>query len=116
VLLLTDVKGDSMTKTALITGATSGIGDAAARAFVAAGWRVIATGRRRDRLEALVASVGREWVYPASRYRGAAPLTGDDIAASMLWVAELPPHVNINRRKLMPVRQSFAGFRVAHAG
>jgi len=250
-----------MTKTALITGATSGIGEAAVRAFVAAGWRVIATGRRRDRLEALVASLGREWVYPAAfdvrddgardaclasapaafravdllinnaglalgtspaqqadlaqwrtmietnvtalasltqkllpgliarqgaiinlssvaatypytgsnvyggtkafveqfslglrcdlhgtgvrvtsiepgmveteftvvrtggdekaseaLYRDAAPLTGDDIAASMLWVAELPPHVNINRLELMPVRQSFAGFRVARAG
>jgi serine 3-dehydrogenase len=32
--------------TALITGGTSGIGEAAARAFAAAGWRVIATGRR----------------------------------------------------------------------
>jgi serine 3-dehydrogenase (NADP+) len=34
----------------------------------------------------------------------------------MLWVAELPPHVNINRLELMPVTQSFAGFRVARAG
>jgi serine 3-dehydrogenase len=250
-----------MPKTALITGATSGIGEAAVRTFVAAGWRVIATGRRRDRLEALVASLGRGSVYPAAfdvrdegardaslasvpadfrdvdllinnaglalganpaqqadlaqwktmietnvtalaslthkllpgliarqgaiinlssvaatypytgsnvyggtkafveqfslglrcdlhgtgvrvtsiepgmvateftvvrtggdkkaseaLYRGAAPLTGDDIAASMLWVAELPSHVNINRLELMPVSQSFAGFRVARAG
>jgi NAD(P)-dependent dehydrogenase (short-subunit alcohol dehydrogenase family) len=55
-----------MTKTALITGTTCGIGEAAVRTFVAAGWRVIATGRRRDRLEALVASLGRAWVYPAA--------------------------------------------------
>ena len=34
-----------MTRTALITGATSGFGAAAVRRFVAAGWRVIATMR-----------------------------------------------------------------------
>ena len=42
-----------MSRTALITGATSGIGEAAARAFVKGGWRVVATGRRADRLAAL---------------------------------------------------------------
>ncbi|WBY07045.1 SDR family NAD(P)-dependent oxidoreductase [Sphingomonas sp. 7/4-4] len=44
--------------TALITGATAGIGEAAARAFVAAGWKVIGTGRRADRLAALQAELG----------------------------------------------------------
>jgi serine 3-dehydrogenase len=247
-----------MTKTALITGATSGIGEAAARAFVAAGWNVIATGRRAERLDALAASLGAarlcpavfdvtdeaardaalaaiphefrdidllinnaglalgrnpaqgadlaEWktmidtnvtalaslthkllpgliarrgaiinvssvaanypyaggnVYGGTKafvkqfslglrsdlhgtgvrvtsiepgmaetefmlvrtggdkaasdalYRGVKPMTGEDIAATMLWVAELPPHLNINRLELMPVSQSFAGFQVA---
>ena len=55
-----------MSKTALITGATSGIGEAAARAFAAAGWRVIATGRRAERLKALVAAVGADKVHPAA--------------------------------------------------
>jgi serine 3-dehydrogenase (NADP+) len=249
-----------MTKTALITGATSGIGEAAARAFAAAGWRVIATGRRAERLKALVAAIGADKVHPAAFdvcdeaardaalaalpdgfrgvdllinnaglalgrnpaqaadlaqwkamidtnvtalvslthkllpgliarrgaiinvssvagtypypggnvyggskafvtqfslglrsdlhgsgvrvtsiepgmveteftlvrnggdqaasdafYRGAKPMTGDDIAAAMLWVAELPPHLNINRLELMPVTQSFAGFQIARA-
>lgn len=47
-----------MPKTALITGATAGFGRAAARRFVAAGWQVIATGRRADRLAALHAELG----------------------------------------------------------
>jgi serine 3-dehydrogenase (NADP+) len=252
-----------MSKTALITGATSGIGEAAARAFAAAGWRVIATGRRVERLEALVAAIGADKVHPAAfdvrdetardaalaalpdgfrgidllinnaglalgrnpaqaadlaqwktmidtnvtalaslthkllpaliarrgaiinissvaatypytggnvyggakafvkqfslglrsdlqgtgvrvtsiepgmvetefslvrmggsaeaqeasdaLYKGVKPMTGDDIAATMLWVAELPPHLNINRLELMPVSQSFAGFQIARS-
>jgi serine 3-dehydrogenase (NADP+) len=254
------IEKDGMTKTALITGATSGIGEAAARAFVAAGWRVVATGRRAQRLEKLTASLGAERLYPAAFdvrdeaardkalaalphrfrdidllinnaglalgnkpaqeadlaqwktmidtnvtalasltykllpgliarrgaiinvssvaatypyaggnvyggtkafvkqfslglrsdlhglgvrvtsiepgmaeteftlvrtggdkaasdaiYHGMAPMTGDDIAATMLWVAELPPHLNINRVEMMPVAQSFSGFQVARA-
>jgi serine 3-dehydrogenase len=47
-----------MTKTILITGATAGIGEAAARRFVEGGWRVIGTGRRGDRLKALADDLG----------------------------------------------------------
>jgi serine 3-dehydrogenase len=43
---------------ALITGATSGFGEAAARAFVGSGWKVIGTGRRAERIEALAAELG----------------------------------------------------------
>jgi serine 3-dehydrogenase len=39
--------------TVLITGATAGIGEASVRAFADAGWHVVATGRRADRLERL---------------------------------------------------------------
>lgn len=49
-------------------------------------------------------------------YAGAHPMTADDIAATVLWIAMLPPHLNINRLELMPVSQSFAGFQVARAG
>jgi 3-hydroxy acid dehydrogenase/malonic semialdehyde reductase len=42
-----------MGKIVLVTGATSGFGKAIAEKFGAAGWDVIATGRRRDRLELL---------------------------------------------------------------
>jgi serine 3-dehydrogenase len=247
-----------VSKTALITGATSGIGEAAARAFTAAGWRVIATGRRAERLEGLAASLGADRLRPAvfdvrdetardkalaalppefrdidllinnaglalgrkpaqeadlgqwktmietnvtalaslthkllpgliarrgaiinlssvaatypypggnayggtkafvkqfslalrsdlngtgvrvtsiepgmveteftlvrtggdkeasdALYRGVTPMTGDDIARAMLWVAELPPHLNVNRIEMMPVNQSFAAFQLA---
>jgi serine 3-dehydrogenase len=47
-----------MTKTIFITGATAGIGEAAARKFAAGGWQVIGTGRRGDRLDALGAELG----------------------------------------------------------
>jgi serine 3-dehydrogenase len=249
-----------MDKTAFITGATSGFGRAAARRFVAAGWRIVATGRRADRLEALVAELGAGRVHPAcfdvrdadamraaldavpadfraidllvnnaglalgtkpaqdaslddwrtmidtnitalvtltkallpaliarhggivnvsstaanypytggnvyggtkafvsqfslnlradlhgtgvrvtslepgmaeteftlvrthgdqgasdALYRGAEPMTADDIADVIFWIATLPPHLNVNRLELMPTRQSFAGFQV-HRG
>ena len=243
-----------MSGTAFITGATAGIGQAAARRFAKDGWTIIATGRRRDRLDALVAELGADKVRPmvldvrdlaaletaaaaagpidllinnaglASAlaplqeadwgpletviatnvtglvaltrallpglierkgaivnlssvaatypYRGGAvygaskafvrqfsldlrsdchgtgvrvtsiepgmveteftlvrtggdraasdalyadmePMTADDIAATIHWVATLPPHLNINALELMPVNQSFAGFQVA---
>jgi len=248
-------------KTALITGATSGIGEACARAFVSAGWRVIGTGRRAERLDALVNALGADrfcpcvydvrdeqardaalgalpaafrdidclinnaglaigaakaqeadvqaWrtmidtnvtalaslthkllpglverkgaivmlssvaatypytggnVYGGTKafvrqfalglrsdlsgtgvrvtsiepgmveteftvvrnggdqaasdafYAGAHPLTGDDIAQTVLWVASQPAHININALEIMPVTQSFAGFQVAREG
>ncbi len=246
-----------MSKTAFITGATSGFGLAAARRFVAAGWKVVATGRRESRLQALVDGLGAANVHPAcfdlrdaaamdaalsalpaefagidvlvnnaglalgtapaqqasledwrtmidtnvtalvtlthrllpqlverkgaiinvssvagvypypggnvyggtkafvsqfslnlrsdlhgtgvrvtaiepgmaeteftlvrthgnqaasdALYKGAQPMTAEDIAEQILYVATLPPHLNINRLEIMPVTQSFAGFQV----
>ena len=45
-------------KTILVTGATAGFGDAFARRFIRDGHRVIATGRRAERLESLRAEFG----------------------------------------------------------
>ena len=45
-------------------------------------------------------------------YEGANPMTGEDIAKTLYWIATLPPHMNINRVELMPVNQSFSPFQV----
>jgi len=44
----------------MITGATSGFGAATVKRFAKAGWRVVATGRRADRLKALVGALSPE--------------------------------------------------------
>src|SRR5574337_37355 len=49
-----------------ITGATAGFGAATAERFVAGGWRVIASGRRADRLQQLVDRHGAGRVHVAA--------------------------------------------------
>ena len=48
-------------------------------------------------------------------YAGVNPISAEDIADQVHWLANLPPHLNINRIETMPVNQSFAGFQV-HRG
>lgn len=65
-----------------VTGATSGFGAATARLFASNGWKVVATGRRKERLDAL-----------ASEFPGlihAAPLDLTDKASVDAAVAALP--------------------------
>jgi 17beta-estradiol 17-dehydrogenase / 3beta-hydroxysteroid 3-dehydrogenase len=47
-------------RTAIVTGASSGIGEATARTFAAAGMRVAIAARRRERLERLAAALRRD--------------------------------------------------------
>ena len=47
-----------MTRRAVVTGASSGIGEAVVRALRAGGWDVVGVARRAERLEALDAEVG----------------------------------------------------------
>ncbi len=51
----------------------------------------------------------------ASVYANVQPLSAEDIAESVHWIATLPAHVNVNSIELMPVAQSFAGLNV-HRG
>ena len=49
-------------------------------------------------------------------YAGVNPMTAEDIAELFWWLANLPPHLNINTIELMPVSQSWAGFAVDREG
>ena len=64
-----------MTKRVLVTGASTGIGAATVRRARKAGWEVLATARREDRLKALAEETGCEWF--------AADLTIDDEVAAL---------------------------------
>lgn len=55
-----------MTKTILITGATSGFGKASAELFGSNGWKLILTGRRQDRLQELREQLGQTKVHIAA--------------------------------------------------
>lgn len=48
----------------------------------------------------------------AQVYADTTPLTAEDVADTVLWVASRPPHVNVNTISLMPVDQAFAGLAV----
>lgn len=67
----------------LITGASAGFGSAMARSFVQAGHQVVATARRKDKLEALAAELG-ERLLPIE-------LDVTDSAAVQALPAQLPP-------------------------
>lgn len=45
-------------------------------------------------------------------YRGTTPLSAADIAGQMLYIAELPDHMNINRVEVMPVRRAWQPFAI----
>ena len=44
------------------------------------------------------------------------PMTAEDMAGTIWWIATLPPHINVNAIELMPTSQSFAGFTVSRKG
>jgi serine 3-dehydrogenase len=49
-------------------------------------------------------------------YAGMNPMTAEDHADLFWWLANLPPHLNINSIELMPVSQSWAGFTIDREG
>ena len=48
-------------------------------------------------------------------YDGVEPILPENIADVVWFVANQPPHININRLEMMPTSQSFAGFQIARA-
>lgn len=71
-------------RVALVTGATAGIGEACVRRLVAGGAKVIAVGRRTERLEALRSELGADSVLVRT-----ADLTSSQAPQTIL--ADLPP-------------------------
>lgn len=55
---MTNSQNSESSRSALVTGASSGIGQATVRALRAQGWNVFAVARREDRLKALAAETG----------------------------------------------------------
>lgn len=47
-----------------------------------------------------------------SLYAGVENITPEEMANIIIWCAELPKHININRLEVMPTAQSFAGLKV----
>jgi NADP-dependent 3-hydroxy acid dehydrogenase YdfG len=79
-----------MTKRVLVTGASSGIGEATVRLFRQRGWDVLAVARREDKLEALAEATGAAWFR--------ADVTSDDDMAALRAHVEAtgPLHALVN--------------------
>ncbi|CDT75602.1 MULTISPECIES: SDR family NAD(P)-dependent oxidoreductase [Vibrio] len=45
-------------------------------------------------------------------YQGTTPLSAEDIAEQMFYIATLPEHININRVEVMPTRQAWSAFAI----
>ena len=65
--------------------------------------------------EFTVVRTGGDQAASDALYAGVDPMTAEDLAETLWWVANLPRHININTLELMPVNQSFAGFVVARS-
>lgn len=85
------MKIDLSGKTALITGSTSGIGNAIARGLAAAGAEVVVNGRTQGKVDAAVAAMAK--AMPGARVRGVAADVA--MAAGCKTLAEALPDVDI---------------------
>lgn len=77
-------------KYALVTGASSGIGAATVKSLIGEGYSIIATARRRDRLEALASAHSGVEIFPADL------TSASDVAALAAFCAEKEIEVLVN--------------------
>jgi serine 3-dehydrogenase len=66
--------------------------------------------------EFTVVRTGGDQAASDALYANVNPMTAEDHAELFWWLANLPPHLNINTLELMPVNQSWAGFAVHREG
>ncbi len=59
----------------------------------------------------LVRTGGDQQAYQ-QLYEGAEAIQPEDVAETILWLANLPAHLNINHLEVMPVTQSWSPFSV----
>lgn len=60
----------------------------------------------------LVRTGGNKDAYD-SLYKGSQAIQPEDIAETLLWIAQQPAHLNINSLELMPVSQSWSPFAIS---
>ena len=66
--------------------------------------------------EFTVVRTGGDQAASDALYANMNPMTAEDLADLFWWLANLPPHLNINTIELMPVSQSWAGFAIEREG
>jgi serine 3-dehydrogenase len=62
--------------------------------------------------EFTIVRTGGDQAASDALYADMEPMTAEDMANMIHWIATLPSHLNINTIELMPVSQSWAGFTV----
>jgi NADP-dependent 3-hydroxy acid dehydrogenase YdfG len=89
---------DEARKIAVVTGASSGIGEATARSLAAAGFRVVLGARRLERLRRIAAEIdGQAAGAAGSPVATALPLDVADLASVAAFVAQVPRlHLLVN--------------------
>ncbi|HEX3529106.1 MAG TPA: SDR family NAD(P)-dependent oxidoreductase [Thermoanaerobaculia bacterium] len=82
----------SVEKTAVVTGASSGIGEATAKALAAAGYRVYLGARRLDRLQAVATSIAAAAGHPPAT---ALPLDVTKAESVTAFAAAVPAKIHL---------------------
>jgi len=93
-------------KTALVTGATEGIGHAIAHGLAAAGARVVINGRTRERVDAAIAGIKAS--LPEARVEGAAADAGTAEGCDALVRAVPEPDILVNNVGIFEPKPFFA--------